>query len=478
MLVILYNFPKRPNSTKEPTPNDATALKLNNVELKEESSFLNPVLLIRPDPIPGQVFSPTQYNYCAIPYWMRYYYIRDWVWKNGVWEVSMSVDVLASFKDVIGETDAYVLRSATVFDGNIVDSSYATKSNIQMTRVGVASAWNGVAPSGGSYILGVLNYQKTNKVGAVSYYALNATQFGNVMNYLMTDQIFWSSSIDEVSEGLYKAIADPCQYIVSCMWFPFSSSAFGNSNTTVKVGYWDTGVSAVIMSTLAEKTYVTATIPDHPQISRGQYLNREPYTRVTLYIPPFGEIPIDTTYLAFGNYLYSACVVDHVTGLATLRLAISPSNTNTNEYNIFTERTGQLGVPIQISQILQDYVGSAHNASGVSNTILEKAWDAVAYLSAGVLDFASQLGGGSKKTSTVGANGSFIECLLSPVLIVEHFLLTDENREEFGRPLCQTRRINSLLGYIRCAEDDHSFPCTIEEKTMINDYLKDGFFFE
>lgn len=474
MLVILYNFPKRPNSTKQPSPNDATALRFYNVEIKEESSFLNPVLLISPKPNPGQLFSPTQYNYCEIPYWMRYYYIRDWVWKNGVWEVSLSVDVLSSFKEVIGETSAYILRSASAFDGNIVDRSYPTKANLNITRVSVASAWNGVAPSGGSYIIGVLNYQNSNKVGAVSYYALTSAQFGSLLQYLFGDTIYYADDVDEIGLGLYKTIADPFQYVVSCMWFPFATSAFGSTTTSIKVGYWDTSVTGVIMTALAEKTYVTATIPNHPQISRGQYLNREPFTRLTLYIPPFGEIPLDTSYLAIGNYLYSACVIDHVTGQATLRLAISSAGSQ-NEYNIFAERTGQIGVPIQISQILQDYVGGTLDVGGASISN-PATWPAL--ISAYIMDFVGNLGAGSKKTSSVGANGSFVECILSPILIAEHYLLAEENNTEFGRPLCATRRINSLSGYIMCAEKDHEFPCTIEEKDMINTFLKDGFFYE
>ena len=477
MLIVLYNFPKRLNSTKEPNPNNSTSLTLNNVELKENTSFLNPTLKISPNPNQGQTFSPTQYNYASIPYWMRYYFVTDWRWCNGIWEVDLTVDVLASFKSSIGDTDAYILRSSYLYDGTLMDSMYPTKTNPLITRVNVADAWYGVAPSGGSYVVGILNYQNGNKVGAVSYYALTGSQFGKLMAYIMGDSIFWSGDIDEISSGLYKAISNPCQYIVSCIWFPFASSAFGSSTATIKVGYWDTNTTGVIVSTLAQKTYITATIPDHPQIARGQYLNREPYTKLTLFIPPFGEIPLDTTFLNIGNYLYSACVIDHITGLATLRLSFCESSTNLNEYNIFAERTGMIGVPIQISQILQDYVASVNNVTGGLSGI-SGVTDILAYAGAAILDFCSNLGAGSKKTYSIGANGSFVECLLAPVLIVEHYLLAEENRPEFGRPLCSTKRIGTLTGFIQCGDADHEFPCTDNERQQINKYLKDGFFYE
>lgn len=472
MLIVLYNFPKRPNSTKEPTPADSTSLQLNGVEIKEGTSFLNPTLLISPNPNQGMLFSPTMYNYVSIPYWMRYYFVKDWRWSNGIWEVDLTVDVLASFKEAIGETKAYVVRSSTVYDGSIVDSLYPSKTNVQITRIPLQTSYYAVAPSGGAYVVGILNYVHTNKVGAVSYYALSSGQFGSLLRYLFQDNIYYASDITEIGEGLYKSMFDPFQYIVSCMWFPFAPSAFGSSSSSIKVAYWDTGVNGTVLTALAESTNITATIPDHPQIARGQFLNRSPYTRLTMYIPPFGSIEVDPSFLNIGNYLYSECVIDHITGQATIRIAISPSGTSVNKYNICTERTGMIGVPIQISQLMPDTFNSVRdmgkalingltgNASFFSNIV-----DALT---------VTQV----PKVSSAGANGSFIECILNPMLIVEHSLIADEDREEFGRPLCQIKQINSLSGYVQCGEGDHAFPCTMDEKDKINTFLKNGFFFE
>lgn len=65
-------------------------------EIKGESSVINPVLILQYN---EQIFTS---NYVSIPAWSRYYFIDDVrVMTGGRVEVSLSVDVLESFKDSI-----------------------------------------------------------------------------------------------------------------------------------------------------------------------------------------------------------------------------------------------------------------------------------------------------------------------------------------------------------------------------------------
>ena len=67
-------------------------------EIKGESSIINPVLILQYN---EQLFSS---NYVYIPSWSRYYFIDDVrVLTGGRVEISLSVDVLESFKDAILE---------------------------------------------------------------------------------------------------------------------------------------------------------------------------------------------------------------------------------------------------------------------------------------------------------------------------------------------------------------------------------------
>ena len=469
MNVYLYKFNKRPNSTAQPLP---SAGKSFTVQIKDECSFITPVLRFTPDNLVSGVFSPVAYNYAQIAYWQRFYYITDWQYINGSWEATLSVDVLASFKAEIGNTSAYVVRAAGASDGSIIDTNYPAKTNYDIRKINVATTWYGVAPSGGSYILGCINYNNGGKVGAISYYALNSTQLAALLNYLFTDSIFYSSNISEIGVGLFKSMFNPFQYIVSCIWFPFAAASFGSASDNVKVGYWDTGVSATVVSALAQKTFVTATIPDHPQLSRGSYLNYEPYSRLTLYVPPFGSIPIDTNFRSLGNYLYCAVFIDHITGQATIRVSICQDSSHLDEYNVVTERSSMIGVPIQLAQLMPDYVQTLQ--SGINAVGNVASFNITGALSSLVSAVQSQM----PKVSTLGSNGSYIEVLQYPVLTVEFLQLVNEDNTEFGRPLCQVKTISTLSGYIRCAEDDHAFSGTKTETDEINRFLKSGFFYE
>ena len=471
MIVNLYGFNKKKNSTKRPSGNGTV---LTNVQLKDDTSLMAPVLIINQQtgglPIP---FDPSFYTYVYIPKFSRYYFVTDVRWITGLWEFYLNVDVLASFKPSIGNLSCYVERSAAAYNGSIIDNLYPAKTDAEISFISIATGWGNVAPSGGSYILGVVNYQNAGHVGAISYYALTTSQLNSLLNFLFSSSIFNASSITEIGEDLYKSLFNPFQYIVSCMWFPGAASTFGGSSTTIKVGYWDTGVSGYTSAALAKIDVVTATIPDHPQAaSRGSFLNFAPYTRLTLYVPPFGAIPIDPTFRNAGKYLYGKTMIDCITGQATLRVCM---NTN-SAYNgkVCAEKTAMFGVPIQLAQVLSDYSGAINSlASGVSSGSI--AGFITSAIGATVQTaIASQ----APKVSTNGANGSFINFALDAAFVAEYYKLTDEDNADLGRPLMATRTLNTLPGYIKCAEAHYDGSCLDAERDAINTFLLNGFFYE
>ncbi len=469
MNVYLFGFNKKENSTKTPTITDGV---LFDMELKQETSVLNPVLIVNKI-VSGQPQQPTIYNYVYIPIFMRYYYIRDWQYINGAWMCSCSVDVLASYKLQIGTTSAYIERSASEFDGNIIDNLYPAKTDVEIVSATVANSWSGVAPSGGSYILGIINYQPANHIGAVCYYAMDTSGLNSLLSYLFGNNIYNSGNVTEIGIGLFKSLFNPFQYIVSCIWMPGSPSIYGSSSTTIKVGYWDTGVAAVSVNAITDVRFVTGLIPNHPQISRGEYLNYAPYTRITLFCPPFGSIPIDTAYTRVGRYLYAKTSIDVATGEAMINVSFRPNTSAPYQAKSCIQKTGMMGVPIQLAQVLSDYSGAMSTlAGGFSGGVVGSIMGAIgATVQSAIATQAPQV-------TTSGSNGSFNTFTIAPELVVEHYNIAAEDLADLGRPLMARRTINTLSGYIKCVESHFEGTCYEDERTMINNYMVNGFYYE
>ena len=82
--------------------------------------------------------------------------------------------------------------------------------------------------------------------------------------------------------------------------------------------------------------------------------------------------------------------------------------------------------------------------------------------------------------SGVGSSGSYMS-FHDPknlYLLSRFNYIVDENLAEIGRPLCQTKQINTLSGYILCMLADAQITGTAEEAKQINTYMNTGFFYE
>lgn len=474
MNVYLFGFSKRKNSTKQPVLTDGT---LVSVQLKEETTTTNPTLILNLKNSQGQPIQPTVYNYVYIPLYLRYYFIVDWQYMNGVWAAFCNVDVLASFKTAIGNTSAYIERSSYASNGNVIDILYPATADVVISSPTVSHNWRGVAPSGGAYILGVINNNQSYHIGAVTYYAMDTAGLNSLFSYLFGNNIYQAGSITEIGEDLFKSLFNPFQYIVSCMWLPGYPTSYGSVTENVKVGYWTTNVTAYVVSSITEARYVTAEVPAHPQASRGNYLNYAPYTRITLYCPPFGSIPIDPYYTREGRYLYARTFVDVATGEAVLNVSFRANTSAVWNNKVCVTKTARMGVPIQIAQVLSDYSGSVSSiVNGVKSTSKENPTGFLMGLLGGVVEsaIATQM----PQVSTSGSNGSFNTFIDEPALVVEHYKIADEDNADLGRPLMAVRTLSNIPGFIKCAEAHFAGVCYENEREKIDEYLMSGFFYE
>ena len=509
MIIDFYTtFEKRVNSTKRPTGTPAKEL---TGYLREPCSVLNPRVKI--ERLQGDE-NPEGLTYAFIPNFQRYYFVNDWTWAEGVWQCSMTVDALASWKTQIGELEEYVQRldSTTDFNGAITDTKYPATTDFSIESTAFQNPFT-ESLAQGVYIVGIINGDDTNSIGAINYYAMTPTQFGNLKEYLFSDENLWVMGItdqqgvpliEDMSKELVKTMYNPYQYIASCMWYPIPMNSLPVSGIeSIKLGWWTyNALQGRRLTTQTMTLTENALMPEHPQVTRGKYLDYAPYTKRTLF-GKFGSYPIDTSYMEVGSYLINFYYVDLVTGQCKVQFFASETSGGQNRKQI-GETDFLLGVPVQIAQIGKDYLGTAVNIIETTKTASTGAL--IGSLVGGFGGTAVAPGGGSAggalagaiiggimesargiyntiesampQMRTSGTNGSFMGTQISTVLISQFFVLVDENITHRGRPLCELRTIKNLSGYIECADGDVQFPCTLTEKRLIGEHLTGGFFWE
>lgn len=446
MVIDVYSgFSKAINSTKQPTGGRSI-----NVTLKEGCSVLNPIFILH-----GYSLAD---NY--VKWGSRYYYIDDIViLHNEVAEYHCSTDALATFKSDIGSSSQYVLRAATASDPYIQDSLYPAKASVIVENTQLSELGFTATTGLGTYILGVLSENSSGS--AVSYYSVGPGNFPSLMAKLF-DPTYLSAS--DVSTDLQKELVNPMQYIVSCNWFPFVYDE--GEFATVKFGWWDSGVNAFLLSSTdrIHSTDQAFNLPVHPQNARGIYLNDSPYTRHTLHCYTFGSIPLDPSPFVTNHSGHIYIDVDMFTGLGQLYIENYGSR-------IYTQ-VSQIGVPIQLSQSTANLIGS-----GIAT--LEAIGSAAAGNVLGATHgIISAVSNAMPQVQTQGANGSIVAYTKTPNILSEFRQITDEDNIQLGRPLCQTKTINTLSGFIACESVDLNTSASKAEKQEIISYMEGGFFYE
>lgn len=457
--VYFYQFAKPNNSTRQPT---GESLQLS-CEIKGDCSLTAPVLAVKHA-------KPIAFNYCYIPDFGRFYFISEWQWRAGIWVASCGVDVLASWKNEIGASPVYVTRSATSYNGDIVDGLYPATNNVTVSEVSDQGSGElgdvfKSSISEGCYVVGIIN-QDSGAVGCVSYYVFNNSQFRAFCAALMGDSAWFYEGIEEIGDELAKSIFNPFQYVVSCMWFPFSSLPTSGGGVVTYGWYQLPGVyGAGLASDSVRLASATFQIPKHPQSGRGHYLNRAPFSKYTLAWPCFGQFALDSNIVGSAEYISAQCFVDPISGGGTL-------NIFADNKIIFTTQTS-VGVPIQIAQMTSNIAGATNGVlQTVGSALSGNLLGAVAGITSAITE------GATAQVTTMGKNGMISSYKFPPVLHCEFFQIVEEDLSHRGRPLCSVRTPESLGGYLIAEDVEISLPCTDGERNEIVSFMQGGFFYE
>lgn len=479
--VKFYIFSKKSNSTAQPSSvigGNTEYITTFSCLIKDSSGIISPVISIQG----GSTFNPAYIvglnktlNYAYIQaFGNRYYFVDEWTYSDGYWTASLRLDVLASWKSYIGATSAYVLRSASVYDDDIIDTLYATKAGSGHTGQQIDTE----PYTGNTLVLGIIGQGGSNTTtGAVQYYAFTAAQAFDFMKYLMGDKdsafqsMIWSG-LNIVDEAI-KATYNPFQYIASAMYFPVTFS--GSSVSTIKLGKWSIPQNATLLSNNPIKIVTgNITIPVHPQgATRGKYLYCAPYSRYTLQYEPYGVIPLNSALMRPYKYVYCQNWIDGISGVSKL-MVYATNNSATGPLVLLGEYEGQVGVPVQLAQLATNLFTPAMAA--VSGTAVGAATgDAMRVL--GSIGDAIQ--SAMPQLRSGGSNGSVMAYSMpEPSLHLEYYSVVNENDDHKGRPLCQEKTLNTLSGYIQVMDGEITAPASATELESIKASLEAGFFYE
>lgn len=495
------NFYKKENSTKQPfvgTGSDVGVVTVTG-HLKEPCSILHPVISLQ---APINVNYPNDfYTYAYIALFSRYYWVDDWSFEDGLWTVHLDVDVLATYKNVIGDEYEYILRTnsnTTDFNGAVIDTMYPATTDFDIEQVAFTNPFV-TSLSQGTYVVGIINKNDVSAVGAITYYAMDQDEFGDLKDTLFSNDNLeimgiidnlGQLNIDDMSKELFRTMYNPYQYIVSCMWFPLTKSQFTGTNvTSIDLGWWNyPSLTALQLSQQVGQYYDGVTqIPLHPKAAtRGKYLNYAPYTKLTLF-GKFGSLPIDPSYLEIGNYLVNSYKVDFITGETIFEVYIADNSAGTGR-KLLTKTNFMLGTPIQLAQVGIDYLGTVSQGLTAGGGVVSGAVEGfmaggvggaiTGAIVSGASGIYNAINTAMPQLITNSANGSFANAQISTILTALHFDIVDEDITHKGRPLCEIRQIKSLSGYVLCAEGDIDLNAYDSEREQVRRFLTTGFFWE
>lgn len=453
MVIEAYSgFSKKPNSTKQPSAS-GTSL---TVHLKENCSVLNPIFIVH-----GYNLS---HNY--IKWGVRYYFIDDIIiLSNEHAEYVCRTDVLATFKSDIGSSTQFVTRANSAYNSLVIDTKYPTYANTSVENVSFDTLHSEFA-NGGSFVIGVQNGESFESAG-VSYYALTDLEMQQLLAFMFGGT--WLNAAD-ISQDLQKELVNPFQYIDSIIWYPFDipNSDVPFTPSSIKFGFWDSQIAGCLLNANnASKGFAQQiTIPSHPQASRGVYLNGYPFTRLSLDCYSFGTISVDSSIFAGVQSLTLGLSVDFLTGMGKMTLRAG------SNAKLIHKEYAQIGVPTKISQVTQSLVGMGAN---VVAGAVGLAYGNVVGFAQGVLSGLASL---MPQMTSSGTNGTKTAFVNAPTLIITRQTLVDEDRTQFGRPLCTPYTIGSLSGYIECENADLDSAASLPEKDQIMSYMNSGFYYE
>lgn len=444
--IILFHFSKRKNSTKRPTGQGTLVPCL----LKSNTTFQNPVFKLK-----LSLDSALQYNYLQ---WAdHYYFINSTVsLNNDMVEISASEDVLATYQTEISNYTCFIERSAK--QTTLANDSMYIPTNdwvSQSTIVGqpINTFVNGYARN---YLL------RTISVNGISTYYVTGRQLDDLMEFMYT----YGSIPDVIDSAVTRLLFNPFKYIVDLKWLPFRLSAFFNIADSIKLGYWDSNVTAALIND------ATCTFSYNLSLGNPLYANTDfrfynpAFSKYSVKLPFVGVIPVNPTKTHKGQ-LKATYNFDAVSGTADVWLT-----SGSDEYAHFQ---CQLAVPVQIGY-------ATTNIGQLTTSLIDTATSAVTMnpikATTSIVDaFQTVTAPEPNMVGTVGNISSIINNMDANSICYASISMDPDGASE-GYIDGTVRSISALSGFVKCRNASIQIAGFEGDQEQVNAYLNNGFYFE
>lgn len=498
MSVTVYfaNISKKRNSTLQGTFSTSY-----DCTLKAPTSLDRPTFLI----------SAETMDYNAAKYGNRYYFIDDVVSvRQGQWEVTCILDVLATYKSAITSSSQFVLYSSA----GVAESYWEW---IPDTRLGATKRPqfdmnDGSVPIfdvDGFYVLTV-----NGKEGCEAY-VLTQAQIKLLINQVNTWQndgitaiiagtavpgvtYNWGNT-QECIESLSKILtqtgfignsfSNAPQMIRSCIWVPFKASYFESAGSNnIWLGNFDTGISVHSCTTKAV-TNSTAISISIPWIHAADW-RRGTMENVYMYLPFVGVIQLSADEIAEDEKIYIYYSATATDGVIAYELRSEHGRT-IGTYGGSCCANYPIGINQQASagQIFQTALGGLEktvgsiSGAGVLGTVTGVAWADAALTGAQAI-FDTQNVRYSTTPSCIGSfgGGAGSGMPLDIKLQVVGYQSIENPGSAYslvmGVPVMKYKTLGDLYGFCQCANAHVAVAAQAREIDAIDTYLNTGFFIE
>ena len=467
------DFNKLNNSTKRPsTENTYTEY---DGWFKEATSINTPVMQIDISPRT----TPLDFVYCYVVELGKFYFIQDNVSRtNTIWDYYLVEDCLATKRDKILNSSQYVLRSLMKkTDKSFVDDQMVLSANYEYHDVKIDGFIDTSTITDGCFCLGI---QKDGAesgafvAGSVSYYIISPASLQKFINALISLDLSGDTGLSKMAT--FSAV-NPIQYIVSCVWLPFTLTKIiaqtGNGAESIGVLDWNSGVSGYRVKNTAifsdRGRVLVSSIPKHPQrAGYGRWVDVQA-SQYALTLRGYGQLALDPIITGDCDEIIGDQYIDVTSGASVLKVYGKWTSNNYTQFQ--SQMNAQIGISVQLSQIQKDIYATATIMGSTVPIAMIDAVGGTQALTGAISNIAQSLDSAmSASTSIPQAAGN----VLNDAFSVREGSVADKvikaGQHIYNQPMKMVRGYENLHGGARHTQGGHFSTETKDRATPISDF--------